>query len=173
MPNESFLHLTPRQLVPGTAGSPAEQITVGMGAGLGFPAGQTSAIMLAARVPESVGLATGPTIDLLLADDPNNADPGRVAVLGVTVGLITSGTSTFDEDPATGPLAGSTEATGTITLAGAPGVLRTLAIAVPVASMPGVGSSKWCLIRIRRLGLDARDAHRGRVVLLGVDIRNT
>ena len=170
MASVQFLHLTPKDLT-GEGTPPDVNIGVGLGLGIGFPELEVSAVLAAFLVPAAVALGTGLSISLLLADDPLNSSPGKVAQFGVTVGPIVS-TSTYDEST-TGPLAGSTEVTANVTTPATAGVLVTLAIAVPIADMNSLAAPGWCLIRIRRNGTAAADTHRGRVVLLGADIGNT
>jgi hypothetical protein len=53
------------------------------------------------------------------------------------------------------------------------GVIVTAAVAIVVANMDGIAASDWCLTRVRRIGTAAQDTHRGRVVLLNMDVRDT
>lgn len=170
--NVPFLHLQGKDLQP-TGSPPAAGIAVGLGSGVAFAPLQTSETIYSALVASNVTLGTGLTFQLLVADDVNNPGPGLVGAFGITVGPITSGTSTYDENSTTGPLVSCTEVTGTVTMPSTPGVVKALSIAVPVADMNSLATNGWCLIRVRRLGASSSDTHRGRIVLLAVDVKDT
>ncbi len=148
---------------------------VGLTVGMGFVPGKTNSSYYYTRIANAVALVTGLTIELLLSEDvsPGNIDPvNKNAVFGVTIGPVTSGTSQSSEVTAS-PLASCTEVTGTVTMPATAGVLKTLAIAIPIANMNSLAAGGWALIRIRRLGSNASDKSQNNIVLLGADVRNT
>lgn len=160
----------------GSIENPTGLVRIGVSASLGFVAGKTGSAYYFLRVPNAVALATGLTVELLLLEDtaPGNVDNlYYAAVFGVTVGPITSATSTPDENATTGPLVSTTEVTGTVTMPTTAGVLKTLSIAVPIANMNSLAAGGWAMVRIRRLGANASDTSRNRICLVGVDLRNT
>jgi hypothetical protein len=171
--NNPFVHSMPSDFESAASGFPVADVPVGLGRGSAFPPLLNSAVVAAYRVPESVDLTTGLTFSFLLADDPLNPDPGHNVEMGVTIGPITPGTSTYDQDPVTGPLVSCTEILATVTLPNTAGVLTVASVAVPVSAMHSLAAGGWCMIRVRRLGLHPSDTHRHRVVLLGIDARNT
>jgi hypothetical protein len=135
--------------------------------GIGFPPLVDSGAAAIFRVPTLYTATTGVTVNLLLADDPLNADAGKVSRWAATVKLLTSGTDMLDWTAA-----------GTVTAASftapAANVVKTLAIAIVAANIDSVVADSWCAIRIQRLGgSDALDVHKGRIVLLAVDVRDT
>jgi hypothetical protein len=147
--------------------APNPLIASGLGAGLGYrPLTDTDAVWIG-RLPDTAALATGATFTLFVADDPNNPDPGKVARFTVTVKKLAGGTDVLDE---TGM---GTETAGTITLPATAGIVQSGAIAIVVANLDGVAAGDWVLIRVRRTGTNSADTHRGRVVLLAVDVRDT
>lgn len=182
MANEIVTRLTCDEFVGGAGASPyggvgrdGSNVPYGLCVGIGMVGGKTNSIYAGFRVPNSAALATGLTFEIALAADnaPGNIDLVNQAMkFGVTVGPITSGTSTFDES-STGALASSTEATGTITMTSVAPVVYTLSIAVPIASMNGLAAGGHAMLRIRRLGGAAPDIGRNRALISWVDIRNT
>ena len=180
MANEYAAFVSPAVVTSGSQGAPGGGIddpygfvAAGVGKGITFPAKQTGSVYFPVRIPNSAALGTGLTFSLLLQDDVLNASAGKVAVFGATVGPITSGTSTFDENATTGPLVSCTEVTATVTMPSTAGVLINLAIAVPIADMNSLAAGGWAMVRLRRLGTNSSETHVGRVLLLGFDVRNT
>jgi hypothetical protein len=168
-----FLHLAPADFTPVQGGHPAEGIGAGFGRGLGFGPWLTAAAAVLFRVPAAVALAAGITVELLLADDNVNPFSGQIVTFGVTIGPLIPDVSTLDDQAETNPLQGAVEATGTVTMPDPSGRAAILSIAVPVEDMAGVKPGMWALLRLRRMAQPAADTHGGRVVVLGVDLRDT
>lgn len=121
------------------------------------------------KIDSSISLATGLTFELLycLPGSSGQADvSGTQVYMGVAVGKVTSGTTTFND---------ITSLTGTEVLAqsGAlPTTLWTLVkqtIAVPVANMLGLATGDTAIIRVRRKGDDLNnDTNTGDILLVNV-----
>lgn len=171
MANEFVASIGPNQLNPGTESQPAF-VSIGFLRARSFAPKVKTVAGAMIRVPNASALTTGLTVNLTVLDDPLNSAAGKVAKFGVSIGPITSGTSTVDDDAVTGPLVSTTEVTGVVTLT-AKGVAYNLSIAVAAASMNALAVGGTALIRIRRLGDDAADTHAGRVLLTLVDVRAT
>jgi hypothetical protein len=125
-------------------------------------------------VPDAFTLATGLTCELMVSDDPINPDPGKTGLFGVTVGPFVSGVSqVIDSSAPDSPLDGSTEVVATVALSPTIGVLSIFTIDVPTAAMNGLEPGDWCMLRVRRLATDQRDSHGRRIVVLGVDTRDS
>lgn len=168
----TLLTLVPSGAVPESTGNPVGSpantpVSVGLANGLGYNPRVDSGAVWVARLPATAAFATGATFSLMVADDVNNPDPGKVARFAITVKTLASGT---DSITATG---GGTETAADLTLPSTAGVVLTGSIAIVTANMDGAAAGSWVLIRVRRLGTHANDTHRGRVVLLGVDMRDT
>jgi|GEM_PF-6451429 len=149
-------------------GPPINSLTrVGLAGGIGFPAKVASGAVWLARLPATAGLSTGATFALMVAEDVRNADPGKVARFAVTVKKLATGTDVIDAD------GGGTETAADLILPSTSGVVLTGSIAIVVANMDSAAAGDWVLIRVRRLGTHANDTHKGTVVLLGVDVRDT
>lgn len=168
---DTIAKLRPIEGTPENSGNPTGGeyglINVGLVKGIGYNQLTDSGATWVTRLPASAGLVTGATATLMVADDINNPSVGKVAVFAITYKLLTSATDVIDWSTA------GTETTVSITMPSTAGVIKTGAIAVVVANMDSVAASAWVAIRIRRLGTNSADTHRGRVVLLEVDIRDT
>lgn len=110
---------------------------------------------------------TGLTFGLLLVDDPNNTDAGKVVRIGISGKLLVSGT---DDLTTTGF---SAETATNITMASTSGVVTLSSVAIANAALDTPAASAHMLIRIRRIGSNAGDTHQGKVLLLGVSVRDT
>jgi hypothetical protein len=163
--------------VGGNAGAKVG-VPVGRYSGVGFNAKTDSGVDWIFRLPATAGLSTGVTLNLLFADDPLNPDPGKVARFGVTCGEF-AGTTYIPIDPtATGADVG-TETTSDVDLppdTNRPtlGKGRNVSVAITTANLgASVAAGDWVRLRLRRIGTHANDTHRGRVVFLGGDVRDT
>jgi hypothetical protein len=163
----TILNLRPQDAFAESGGNPAPQIPVGLCSGLGFNKSQDSGAVWVTRLPATASLATGASMVLMLADDVNNPDPGKVVRMAVTYKKLATGTDVLDVSGA------GTETTVDVTMPATAGVIVTAAVAIVVANMDGIAASDWCLTRVRRIGTAAQDTHRGRVVLLNMDARDT
>ena len=167
----TLLTLLPQDASPESGGNPIggpanTPVPVGLASGLGYNKSTDSGAVWVQRLPATAALATGATFVLMVADDVNNPGAGLVARFAVTVKKLATGT-----DVVTVAGAG-TETTVDLTLPATPGIVLTGTVAIVVANMDGAAASDWVLIRVRRIGTAAQDTHRGRVVLLGVDVRD-
>jgi hypothetical protein len=155
----------------GGVGRASDLVAVGLGKGVGFPAGATSSALYVIRLAAATTLTTGLRVDVVLADDPADtaAKAGKNSYFGVTIGPIGT-TNTLDENASTGPLAGSTEVAAAVTMPATPGVLKTATFSIPVADLNGLAASGWALLRVRRIGGNAGDTDPGRVALLALDV---
>jgi hypothetical protein len=175
MANELIGSFDPLAAVALHRGQP-EAIAVGVLDGAAFPAHVDSTSYFRCRVPNAATLATGLTLSLLLEDDPLAPGPGFVAVFEVTYGPVVNGVTTPDEDPVTGLFVGTTPDTVAQTMPSAPGTtpFAVALITTAVAHTNGLVPGSWAIGRLRRkAGTDARDTHPGRVVVSGLDARNT
>jgi hypothetical protein len=168
----TLLNLRPSDAVPESAGNPVGSpantpVSVGLSNGLGYNKSVDSGAVWVNRLPATASFATGATFSLMVADDVNNADPGKIARFAVTVKKLASGT-----DVVTVAGAG-TETTVDLTLPATAGVVLSGTVAIVTANLDGALAGDWVLLRVRRLGTAAADTHRGRVVLLGVEMRDT
>lgn len=157
----------------GPYAAPYGNIPVGLGKGVGLAKQGTQGVIAPFRVPEAAALGTGFTVELLLADDVVYPGAGLNAYIGVSIGPITSGTSTLDENATTGPLVSTTEVKTAITMPATAGVLKVQSFALPNADLNSLAAGGWAMLRVRRISGNALDTHTGRVVLLGADVRNT
>lgn len=163
----TILNLRPQDAFGEVGGNPAPNIPVGLASGLGYNARQDSGAIWVTRLPALASLATGASMVLMLADDVNNPDPGKVARFAVTFKKLATGTDVIDTSGA------GTETAVDVTMPSTAGVVVTAAVAIVVGNMDGLAASDWCLTRVRRIGTHANDTHRGRVVLLNMDCRDT
>lgn len=113
------------------------------------------------KIPGNATLTTGIKFDFLCTDDGKNAnDLGLVAVLGVTVKKLVSGTDTLDITVAGGP-----EVTGTVTLAATSGVATIATVSVPNASLDSAAAGDAIEVQFRRVGSNASDTLNGRLAV--------
>ena len=162
--------------VGGPTGGPFGLIDVYNAKGIGFNKSTSAGAVWVRRLPAAASLGTGATLVLLVADDPNNPDPGKVAVFGINIAVLGSA-SLYTASLATNTALG-TEHTATVTIPAdtarpTTGKTAEFSNAITVANMGGAAAGSWVMIRVRRLGANASDTHRGRVVLLGGDLRDT
>lgn len=179
MANESCHALDPGKGFAETLGLPSgtlknhfsEVAPLGLGGGCNMPPGVISSTLFVFRVPNAVALATGLTIEFIVADDPLNCPGGGGlhAVFDFIIAPITSGTTLFDESG----LASSTLDSVTLTMASTPGAMTKGTITAVVAHMNSLAAGNWAIGRFRRNGSNASDTDTNALRLVGVDIRNT
>lgn len=157
----------------GTFGSAIDAVAVGFIKGSAFPPQVDSSLYYIGRVPNAATLGTGLTAEIELIDDPLNPGPGKNVVLDVTYGPLTSGTTTPDGNVTTGAFVSTTADAATVTVPSGALVIKNQSIASVVAHTNSLAAGGWCLVRLRRLGTSASDTHPGRVVVFGLDVRNT
>lgn len=168
----TLLVLRPADGFPESSGSPVgspanSPIPVGVSGGLGYNKLADAGAVWVARLPATASFATGATFSLMVADDVNNSDPGKVARFAITVKTLATGTDTVTT------AGGGTETAVDLTLPSTAGVVLVGSVAIVAANMDSAAAGSWVLIRVRRIGTHANDTHRGRVVLLGVEMRDT
>jgi hypothetical protein len=112
-------------------------------------------------------LATGITVQLLVVDDPENPSPSGNVRLGVSIKPLTSGSSDLSGPPA------ANEVLATVAVSGTVGVITIADVAVPNAKLAGLAAGGRAFVQVRRVGTDAADTHRGRVLLTGASLRDT
>jgi hypothetical protein len=112
-------------------------------------------------------LSTGATVQLLWTDDPQNPSPGNVAVVGVSMARLQSGTTDYAS------VSWGTETTVQLTAPSTPTVATLTAAAVTKANMGTPSAGDFVALRIRRLPNNSSDTHAGRVLLLGASIQDT
>lgn len=158
----------PQRFVP-EVGQPTDIRLRPSGVFLGFPmADADGGFNFLTRVPNNgTPLSTGLTFQLLLVDDPNNSDAGKVARFGVTVKKIASGT---DDLTATGA---GTETAGNATMPSTAGVGVVLSLAVTTANADAPSAGDLLLVRIRRIASNAADTHKGVVLVAQVTVSDT
>ena len=111
-------------------------------------------------------LTTGFKVDLVLVDDGKDAnDLGKVAVFGVLMKKLASGTDTLDMTFSVGG-----EITANATLAATAGVITTLTVSVPNASADSVAAGDTFMMRIRRVGTNAADTCSGRILCVAATV---
>lgn len=162
-----LMHLRPQDAFPEAGGNPAPDVTVGFAKGLAFNSLTDSGAVWIGRLPVTAALATGFTFQVMIAEDANNIGVAKAVRMAITVKKLAGGTDVISAAGA------GTETGGTLTLPSTAGVVLTGTITIVIANADGVAAGDWVMIRVRRLGTNAADTHRGRVVLLGVDVRDT
>jgi hypothetical protein len=121
------------------------------------------------RIPGSLTVGTGLTFEAMIVDDGvNSADLGKVVRLGITVKKLVGGTDDGDLDSGA-----ATEATADVTLDATTGQVVIGSIAIANAALDSVGAGDAFAVRLRRIGTHANDTCQGRVVLLGLQVKNT
>jgi len=120
------------------------------------------------RIPASLTVGTGLTFALILTDDGSNAnDLGKVVRIGLTVKKVANDETT---DIDTGA---ATESTVDITLSSTSGGLVLATKAIANAALDSVGAGDHFLLRVRRVSSATQDTCNGRVILLGITVKNT
>ena len=118
------------------------------------------------KTPAGATLTTGFKVDLVLVDDGKDAnDLGKVAVFGVLIKKLASGTDTLDMTFSVGG-----EVTANATLAATAGIITTLTISVPNASADSVAAGDTFMMRIRRVGTNAADTCNGRILCVAATV---
>jgi len=114
------------------------------------------------KIPNNATLTTGVTIDFLIVDDGKDAaDLGKGVVFGVVAKLLASGTDNLDVTSGAGA-----EVTGTVTLSATKGAVVVGSVAVPNANLDSAAIGGHVAVQVRRIGSNAADTCRGRIVLL-------
>ena len=177
MANEACASLNPADGCAENRGAPSGTLTCyesgltgsGLGAGAAFHHGVSDTILFLFRVGSAVSLTTGLTLEFAVADEAQAPAGGLVSYWGVTYAPIASGTTLYDETV----FANSTEDFVSVTMASAVGGITVTALASVVAHMHSLAAGNWCLARFRRAGGNANDTDTARVILFGLDVRNT
>jgi len=130
--------------------------------GVGFAQRDDFLLSEVVKISNAATLTTGVKIDLCLVDD--GADPsdlGKAVVFGATVKLLASGTDSLDMTAGAGA-----EQTATITLAATAGLVTIGSILIPTANLDSAAVGNHIAIQLRRIGTNAADTCRGRVIVL-------
>jgi hypothetical protein len=139
---------------------------VGLGKAMRFPKQKTQGYVYGGKIPANGTLTTGIKFDFILIDDGSQIalnDLGKVAVFGVQVKKLISGTSTLDMASA------GTEVTANATLSSTSGVVTVLTIAVTNANLNSATAGDQVLIQFRRVGDNASDTAQGHVLVDHID----
>jgi hypothetical protein len=120
------------------------------------------------RIPvNGTPLTTGTTTQLIWTDDASASGATKVAVVGVSMALITSGTTDYNA------ITWGTETATSLTAPSTATIVTMTASAVTKANMGTPAAGNLVAVRIRRLPNNASDTHPGRVLLLGLSIQDT
>ena len=172
MANEDVQQLRPRDFFrESTAGTDAALSATPTGDmhGLSLPKLDSQGYTTWFTVDAALTVGTGLTFSLPVVDDGTNSDDlGKVVRLGITVKKLVSGSDTADLDTAA-----ATESTVDVTLDATSGEITVGSKAIANAALDSVGAGDTAMLRIRRLGTNANDTCKGRIILLGVAIKNT
>lgn len=166
---ENYFQGTARTLVPVKGVTlPGNTVQVGVYEGLPLPKSDDDYFQVVFRVPSNgTQLATGITVRVALVDDALNPDVGKVVRLGVSVKRLVSGTDTLDSSGF------GTEQTGNVTLDATLGELVAASVAIANAAADSIATGDFALLRIRRIGSNAADTHKGRPLLVAFAIFDT
>lgn len=136
--------------------------------GLSLPKLATQGYTALVPISHANTFTTGLTLTFYLVDDgTDSADLGKVIRLGVTFKRLIDGESA-DIDTAA-----ATEQTSDITLQSTSGLIKVSTLAVANANLDSLATGEACLLRVRRISTATQDTCQGRVLLLGVSIKNT
>lgn len=171
MANEFIAQLFPRDVSrESSMGTDARlsMVQVGDLAGLSFPKLATQGYAALVPISHANTFTTGLTFSLYTVDDGTQADDlGKVVRFGITVKRMVDGES-VDIDTNAG-----TEQTVDVTLESTAGNVTVNTLAIANANLDSLGTGEAALIRIRRIGTASQDTCKGRVVLLGLSVKNT
>lgn len=167
---EQFDHIRAADLSPlaGLVSLFTARFAQSAGGLLGRPLAKGDGYQFLVRIPAlGTPVATGLTFTFLLVDEANNADAGKVIRLGITAKLLATGTDTTLQTGA------SAEAEADATSDATAGEVTAVSVAVATAALDAVAASSWLLVQVRRIGTHANDTHSGRVIILGITVRDT
>lgn len=161
--------LRPGDLQPDNGPLNQNRIVPVASTGLGaLPLGKSDGYLSMFQVPiNGTPLATGLTIGVCIVDDPLNPGAGKNVRLGVTVvpDLTTSGVLTAP--------AHTNEVLATVAVDATEGEVTIASVAVANAGLTSLAAGNFARVYVRRVGTDALDTHPGRVLLVGVSIKDT
>lgn len=134
----------------------------------GLPMAKLDTQYYVAEFRAVAGLVTGLTIQTAICEDPNttNTDAGKVVRLGVNFKKLGTGADTYDYTTSAG-----TEAEFSVTCDATSG--EVVLTSTACTNTDSLAAGDRGLIIIRRIGSSSSDTHKGRVVLMGVTIRDT
>ena len=171
MANEFIAQLYPRDFFrESSLGNHDSFNTVQIGDLAGLPLPKFAAQGYCALVPVSHAntFGTGLTFTLYTVDDGKDAaDLGKVVRYGLTVKRLIDGEST---DIDTGS---ATEQTVDVTLESTSGNVSVNTLAIANANLDSLATGEAFLLRVRRVSTASQDTCQGRVLLLGVGVKNT
>jgi hypothetical protein len=167
---EQFDHVRAGDLSPlgGLVSQFSNRFAVSAGGLIGRPLGKNDGYQFLVRIPAlGTPVTTGLTFTLLRVDEASNGDASKVIRVGITAKLLASGTDTLTQTGA------SAEAEADLTSDATVGEATATDIAVATAALDVVAAGVWLLVQVRRIGTHANDTHSGRVILLGLTVRDT
>jgi hypothetical protein len=150
--------------VPGPSLPPFNRVFDGSAPAIAFPHGLSTGATAVKRLSDTASLSTGATVKFLISDDSLNPNGALTyVVLGVSFGKLAASPNYYQPTPTNV----GTEATATVLLPTTPGQTLEVSIPVVVANMLGCVASAWTTIRVRRLGANASDTGKGRLLIIG------
>lgn len=163
------IDIVPPQRFVRENGVPQRDPLMLVGGVLGLPLSkQDNGFQFLTRVPTNgTPLSTGLTFQILLVDEPNNSDPGKVVRLGVTVKKIASGTDDLTQTGA------GTEGAVNVTMPSTSGVAIVGSVAITTSNADSPSAGDLLLVRVRRIGSNAADTHKGVVCVAQVTVSDT
>lgn len=166
---DQYADLKPIQFTATNGPSLIPQL-VPVGSYAGLPLAKLDTQYYVAEYRNVAGLTTGITVQTGLVEDSAtyNTDAGRVVRLGITVKKIATGADSYDITSGA-----ATEVTADVTMDATSGEVVLTSTAITAANADSIAAGDRALIAIRRIGSHANDTHRGRVILMGVTIRDT
>lgn len=180
MANEFIAHLSPRDFFKESAMGDSSHLSTygtanagGSGGsndlfGLSFPKLATQGYVALVPVSHANTFTTGLTISYYTVDDGSDpADLGKTVRLGITFKRLVDA-ETGDLDASTG-----TEQTKDIVLESTSGNITVDTHNVANANLDSLATGEAFLLRIRRISTATQDTCQGRILLLGVSIKNT
>lgn len=174
----TMFELLPRDFYAENAGNPQAGeyglSGVGLLKGIGFHPGNTAGAVATSRLPSTAGLATGLTFKLIVAEDTTDSPAtGGNCVFGVNVFPLANGSNYYVAD--TTNLGTETTVTQAMPTSSNLGKTMEISAAIANANLPnaGLAANVWVGVRVRRLGANASDTCKSRILLLGVTVTDT
>lgn len=171
MANEFLAQLTPRDFFRESSMSTSDMVSlaqVGDLCGLVFPKLATQGYTALVPISHANTFTTGITLSIYTVDDGADAnDLGKVVRFGITPKRL------IDAENVDVDSAAATETTADVTLETTAGNVTVNTVAIANAALDSLASGEAMLLRIRRIGTATQDTCQGRVIVLGVSIKNT
>lgn len=173
----TMFELLPRDFYPENAGNPQAEFGLqgtGLIRGIGYHPGTTAGAVATFRLPSTYSGSTGLTFKLLLSEDTTDTlGTGGNCKFGVNIFPLGNGSNYYVAD--TTNLGTETTVVQALPTSTNLGKTMELSAAITNANMPnaGVAANVWLGVRIRRLGADATDTCKSRIILYGVTVTDT